>query len=218
MKVMLLAAGKGERMRPLTLSRPKPLLEVAGRPLIEHHICALQAAGCREFVINVSWLGQQIIDYCADGQRWGVSIQYSREEEPLETAGGIIQALPLLGADPFLLVNADIRTDYPFARLASRSLGSNCAHLVLVENPPHNLRGDFSLHDGRLSAAAGETLTYSGIGLYHPGFFRGYEPGKRPLLPLLKRAIAEQRLFGESYHGLWTDVGTPERLARLNAS
>lgn len=216
MKAMLLAAGKGERMRPLTLTRPKPLLEVAGKPLIEHHIVALAAAGVSDLVINVSWLGQQIVDYCAGGERWGVQIHYSREDEPLETAGGIIQALPLLGSEPFLLVNADIWTDYAFAELAATSLAEATARLVLVANPPHNPGGDFSLEADRVIAAGTQTLTYAGIGLYHPHFFAGCEPGKRPLLPLLERAIADRRLFGESFAGVWTDVGTPERLAQLN--
>lgn len=225
MKAMLLAAGRGERMRPLTLHRPKPLLEVRGRALIDRHISALVAAGIGELVINVSWCAGQIVDHCGDGSRYGARIRYSREPEPLETAGGIIQALPLLGAAPFLLVNADILTDYPFAGLravaasvAATDAGQATAdaHLVLVDNPTHNAAGDFSLRAGRVTQAAGPTLTYAGIGVYDPAFFRGCEPGSRPLRPLLERAIAARRLRGEHYRGLWADVGTPERLRRLN--
>ncbi|MFT7286452.1 MAG: MurNAc alpha-1-phosphate uridylyltransferase [Halieaceae bacterium] len=212
---MLLAAGKGERMRPLTLDTPKPLLSVAGRPLIEHHIRRLAAAGLREIVINVSWLGQRIIAFCGDGSRWGVDLQFSQEDQPLETAGGIVQALELLGDRPFLVVNADTWTDYPFAELAGRSLGAREARLVLVDNPEHNLPGDFSLRPPRVLARLDETLTFAGIGLYDPSFFSACRPGPQPLLPLLEVAIAEDRLLGERYGGQWTDVGTPERLAEL---
>lgn len=212
---MLLAAGKGERMRPLTLETPKPLLAIAGKPLIEYHIEALVAAGIRELVINVSWLGEQIEAYCGDGARWGCVIRYSREDTPLETAGGIIKALPLLGKQPFLLVNADTWTDYAFENLARQPLTAAAARLVLVDNPAHNAAGDFSLQGERVGLASVNTLTYAGIGLYDPRFFDGYAAGKRALLPLLQQAIAERRLFAEHFLGRWTDVGTPERLARL---
>lgn len=213
---MLLAAGRGERLRPLTLERPKPLLQVRGRALIDYHLERLAAVGVAEVVINVSWLSEQIVEHCGDGARWGLAIRYSREAEPLETAGGIIEALPLLGDAPFLLVNADIYTDYPFGGLVGQRLDAGAARLVLVDNPSHNAAGDFSLHDGQVSEPAGATLTYAGIGLYDPGFFAGVPRGKRPLRPLLGAAIAEGRLFGEAYAGLWTDVGTPRRLADVN--
>lgn len=215
---MLLAAGRGERMRPLTLERPKPLIEVRGRALIDRHIAALAACGIRDLVINVSWLGEQIVAHCGDGERYGARIRYSREAQPLETAGGIVRALPLLGAAPFLLVNADILTDYPFdaLRARARDIAPRQARLVLVDNPAHNAGGDFSLHRGRVTAAGPQTLTYAGIGVYDPGFFHGCAPGPRPLRPLLERAIAAGLLHGEHYRGHWADVGTPERLRRLN--
>lgn len=216
MKAMLLAAGRGERMRPLTLEKPKPLLEVGNRPLIVWHLERLAAAGFREIVINVSWLGEQIEKYCGAGERWGVSIQYSREAEPLETAGGIVQALPLLGKAPFAVINADIWTDFIFEDLHHRQAASG-AHLVLVPNPAHNAPGDFSLVGGRVQHAENDTLTYAGIGVYAPAFFEGCEPGKQPLKPLLERAIDAGTLGGECFEGRWTDVGTPERLTRLNA-
>jgi MurNAc alpha-1-phosphate uridylyltransferase len=212
---MLLAAGKGERMRPLTLTTPKPLVLVAGKPLIEYHIEALVKAGIEDIVINLSWLGQQIVEHCGDGGRWGCAIQYSREDEPLETAGGIIQALPQLGETPFLLINADIWTEYAFEDLLYQPLPSGAAHLVLVDNPQHNASGDFGLCEGRATPAENDGLTYAGIGLYDPRFFNGYAPGKRPLLPLLEQAIVEQRLFAQHYPGRWTDVGTPSRLEQL---
>ena len=218
MKAMILAAGKGERMRPLTDHTPKPLLQVGGRPLIEHHIRRLADAGFRELVINVSHLGQQIVDFCGDGSRWGVHIAISPEEEPLETAGGIINALPLLGAETFLLVNGDVWTDYPFEGLTSVTLaGPAGAHLVLVDNPPQHPRGDFRLEDGRVGELpSGEIgLTYSGIGMYSREFFDGIPPGKSPMRPLLGRAIDCGLLTGERYPGDWADVGTPERLAEL---
>ena len=220
MKAMILAAGKGERMRPLTEHTPKPLLKVGGRPLIEHHIYRLADAGYRVMVVNVSHLGDQIVDFCGDGARWGVDIVISPEGEPLETAGGIINALPLLGDDPFLVVNGDVWTDFPFARLAGTALaGSAGAHLVLVDNPPHHPGGDFRLDDCEvLELAEGEVgLTYSGVGIYTPAFFDGVPPGKSPLRPLLGRAIEARLLTGEHYRGDWTDVGTPERLEELDA-
>lgn len=219
-RALLLAAGKGERMRPLTLSRPKPLLPLGGKPLIQWHLEALAALGVQEIVVNSSWLGEQLETWLGGGERWGLSLRHSREPEPLETAGGIIQALPLLGAEPFLVVNADIWTDYPFAQLLARRLSPGAAHLVLVDNPPHHPAGDFVLQNDAVRPRAGahpeSTLTYSGIGLYDPGFFAGCRAGRRPLLPLLDNAIAERRLSGEYYRGRWTDVGTPQRLALLD--
>jgi MurNAc alpha-1-phosphate uridylyltransferase len=213
---MLLAAGRGERMRPLTLERPKPLLAVGGHALIDWHLQRLAAAGIGDVVVNVSWLGAQIEAHCGDGAAYGLNIRYSREDTPLETAGGIIQALPLLGSEPFILANADTWTDYRISQLVGIAVPAGGAHLVLVDNPEHNRNGDFTLRDARIRRAAGDTLTYAGLGVYDPGFFDGYAPGKRPLLPLLERAIDENRLTGEHYRGAWVDVGTPERLEVLD--
>jgi len=217
MRAMLLAAGRGERMRPLTLERPKPLLEVAGKALIDWHIERLVAAGIADLVINVSWLGDQLVAHCGAGGRYGASIRYSREEEPLETAGGILRALPYLGSGPFLVINADIWTDYPVGDLAERPVPAAGARLVLVDNPGHNEGGDFSLRVDTVIERDGPTLTFAGIGLYDPAFFAGTPAGKQPLLPLFRRAIRDARLAGEHYPGAWTDVGTPERLRALDA-
>ena len=221
MKAMLLAAGAGERMRPLTDHTPKPLLQVDGTPLLEHHIRRLAPAGFTELVINVSHLAQQIVDYCGNGSRWGVSIAYSREEQPLETAGGIFQALPLLGDAPFLVVNGDVWTDYPFELLGGYALGTDeSAHLVLVDNPLQHPQGDFLL-DGagrvRQRSCGATGLTYAGVGVYSPGFFTGMRPGAMPLRPLLDDAIGRGLLGGRYYAGRWADVGTPARLAELDA-
>jgi MurNAc alpha-1-phosphate uridylyltransferase len=217
---MVLAAGVGERMRPLTDRTPKPLLRVAGIPLIEHHIRRLAAAGLRELVINVSHLAEQIVAYCGDGSAWGVDIAYSHEAAPLETAGGIVQALPLLGEAPFLVVNGDVWTDYPFARLAASTLHADVdAHLVMVGNPPQHPAGDFALDtDNRIRVLAAGTMgwTYSGVGLYSPAFFAGIAPGRLALRPLLDAAIHRGRLVGERYTGEWQDVGTPERLRAID--
>lgn len=222
MKAMILAAGEGRRMRPLTDKTPKPLLTVGGRPLLEHHILNLKAAGFAELVVNASHLGDQVAAFCGDGSRWGLSITVSSEETPLETAGGIVKALPLLTSAPFLVVNGDVFTDYPFDKLRGHRMASAHAHLVLVSNPPHNAQGDFALEatGGAVSHprvhCADETLTFSGIAVYHPAFFANLSEGKRPLKPLLDQAIEEGRLTGEHFQGTWTDVGTPERLAALN--
>jgi N-acetyl-alpha-D-muramate 1-phosphate uridylyltransferase len=220
-RAMILAAGVGERMRPLTTHTPKPLLQVAGMPLIEHHIRRLALAGVSELVINVSHLGEQIMDYCGDGSAWGVNITYSQERAPLETAGGIIKALPLLGDAPFLVVNGDIWSDYPFERLAVYSLRPHeHAHLVMVGNPPQHPAGDFQLDDNgwvRVLSPAAVGCTYAGVGIYSTAFFAGIPAGKRPLRPLLDAAIGQGRLGGEQYRGQWQDVGTPERLRELNA-
>lgn len=222
MKVMLLAAGKGTRMLPLTQHTPKPLLQAGGRSLIEHQILKLKAAGFNEFVINHAWLGQQLEDALGDGAALGVQILWSREDEPLETAGGIVQALPLLGAAAFAVVNADIWTDFPFARLHNALLPGNLAHLVLVPNPAHNLRGDFVLtaaQELKLREAEGEAAhTFSGIAVYHPSLFAGVSQRKYPLLPLLQHAIREQRASAELFAGEWQDIGTPERLRALDLS
>lgn len=213
MKAMILAAGKGERMRPLTLHIPKPLVPVAGQPLIEYHLRALAAAGVREVVINHAWLGQQIEEHLGDGGRFGLRICYSPEGEPLETGGGIFKALPLLGDDPFLLVNGDVWTDYDFTRLQAPLQG--LAHLVLVDNPGHHGRGDFRLADGQVVDGddAPGTLTFSGISVLHPALFAGCQAGAFKLAPLLRQAMAAGRVTGEHYRGHWVDVGTLERLA-----
>lgn len=213
MKAMILAAGKGERMRPLTLTTPKPLVPAAGKPLIEYHLEALARAGITEVVINHAWLGQQIEDHLGDGSRYGLSIRYSSEGEPLETGGGIFKALPLLGEAPFLLVNGDIWSDYDFARLLAPMPG--LAHLVLVDNPGHHGHGDFRLTDGHVRDGdeASGTLTFSGISVLDPALFAGCQPGAFKLAPLLRQAMAEGRVSGEHYRGHWIDVGTLERLA-----
>jgi MurNAc alpha-1-phosphate uridylyltransferase len=216
MKVMLLAAGRGERMRPLTDDCPKPLLKVAGRPLIAWHLERLAAAGFTEVVINLAWLGEKIAAELGDGARHGVSIVYSREPWPaLETGGGIFKALPLLGTGPFLLVNGDVYTDVDFAAL--RLAADDLAQLVLVPNPAHNPQGDFVLAGGRVVAGSGQRLTYSGIALLRPALFEGATGGRFALLPWLNRARDAGRLGGQLHAGRWLDIGTPERLARLDA-
>ncbi len=215
MKAMILAAGRGERMRPLTDRAPKPLLEVAGKPLIEYHIEALRDAGFVELVINHAWLGEQIMQRLGDGAGLGVKIDYSPEPEgALETGGGIHNALPLLGDGAFLVVNGDIWTDYPYATLHHPP--SRLAHLVLVDNPSHHPQGDFSLENGMVTDPGESALTFSGIGLYRPELFRDQPAGAFPLAPLLREAIRCGQVSGEHYCGVWTDVGTPRRLAELN--
>ncbi len=216
MKAMILAAGKGERMRPLTLHTPKPLLPVAGKALIEHHIDKLVAAGCTELVINHAWLGAQIEQALGDGRRYGVPIRYSAETEPLETGGGIYRALSLLGDAPFILVNGDVWTDYDFSALPHQLDG--LAHLVLVDNPEHHPGGDFSLHNGRVQdSGPDQSLTYAGIAVLHPGLFAGCSAGAFRLAPLLRQAMAQGLVSGEHYGGRWLDVGTPERLRQADA-
>ena len=213
---MILAAGLGRRMLPLTQNTPKPLLEVAGKPLLEHHILNLRAAGITELVINAAYLADQIIAFCEDGGRWGVQIQVSVEAEPLETAGGIIKALPLLGDTPFLVVNSDIWCPFPFDRLIGCSPLEGGAHLVLVPNPPHHADGDFSLEQGSVRPKGQMALTFSGIAVYRPQFFRGLSPVKQPLKPLLDAAITASQVSGEVHVGPWVDVGTPERLQTVD--
>ena len=219
MKAMILAAGRGERMRPLTDHTPKPLLRVAGKPLIAWHIERLAAAGFRQLLINHAHLGAQIEAALGDGHRFGVSIQYSPEEEALETAGGIANALPLLGAAPFLVVNGDIFCEYDFSR-APRSLDEALlAWLVLVDNPIHNVNGDFALEDARVTEQGGDRYTFSGIGVYRPELFAPVVRGsKAKLAPLLRAAMCSAGVGGEYYGGKWIDVGTPERLLELNAT
>ncbi len=213
---MILAAGRGERMRPLTDTIPKPLLRIHGRPLIERHVERLAQAGIERVVINLAWLGSMIRDYLGDGSRYSVSIRYS-EESPraLETAGGIFRALPMLCPGPFLVVNGDILTDYPLGRLLLAD--GHDAHVVLVPNPPQHPDGDFGEQAGLAVASAAHRYTFSGIAVYRPEFFSGCADGVFPLKPLLIRAMAAQRCGAEIYTGLWEDVGTPERLRALNA-
>ena len=218
MRAMILAAGRGERMRPLTLTRPKPLLDVGGEALIEHHLRALAAAGFVQLVVNLSWLGEQICAALGDGSRLGVDVRYSDEgPEPLETGGGIFRALPLLGPAPFLVLNGDVWTDYPYARLRECLRSGDLAHLVLVPNPAHNEQGDFVLRDGRMvEGEAGERFTFSGIGVYRPELFEGCRDGIFKLAPLLRSAARAGRVSAELYGGEWLDIGTPERLADLD--
>ncbi|QFU74485.1 nucleotidyltransferase family protein [Halioglobus maricola] len=220
MKAMILAAGFGERMRPLTEHTPKPLLQVAGVPLMEYHLRRLAAAGCNEIVVNVSHLADQIETYFGDGDRWGVNIAYSHEDEPLETAGGIQRALPLLGDEAFLVVNGDVWIDYPFEQLIDYQLKPwEQAHLVMVDNPPQHPLGDFCLDvEGRVSERP-EPLagyTYAGLAMFSPVFFAHLRPGKLALRPLLDQAIADGSLGAQYYGGEWADVGTPERLKELD--
>jgi N-acetyl-alpha-D-muramate 1-phosphate uridylyltransferase len=215
-KAIILAAGRGERMRPLTDHTPKPLLPVAGQPLIVHHLQALRAAGITDLVINTGHLGEQLPAALGDGRAWGVRITWSPEPpDALETGGGIFQALPRMGPEPFLVVNGDIWTDYPFTRLPPAPAG--LAHLVLVPNPPHHPAGDFALAaDGRVAETGAARLTYSGISILRPELFAGCAPGRFPLGPLLRRAMAETPMTGEYYPGGWCDAGTPQRLAELD--
>jgi len=217
-KAMILAAGRGERLRPVTDRLPKPLLEVGGKPLLAWHLERLAAAGFRQVVINVSHFADLIVARLGDGAAFGLSIEYSRESEPLETAGGIAQARARLGEAPFLLVNGDVYCECDFARLRDERLGAGLAHLVLVPNPAHHQQGDFSLDDGRVGNGPGARYTYAGIALMSPALVDGTEPGSRaPLAPLLRAAAEQGRITGELYEGIWQDVGTVERLAALDA-
>lgn len=227
MKALIFAAGKGERMRPLTDTTPKPLLPVRGKPLIEWHLENLAAAGVDEVVINTSWLADQFPLALGQGERWGLRLHFSHEgAEPLETGGGMLHALPHLGDAPFVAVNGDIWCDYDFRQLPREPSG--LAHLVLVDNPPHNPEGDFALlDDGRVLTAGEQRLTFSGVGLYRPALFNNWrtsigaaagaelDPPRFRLAPLLRAAMRADEVTGERHAGLWTDVGTPERLAAL---
>ncbi|MBQ4798467.1 nucleotidyltransferase family protein [Pseudoalteromonas sp. MMG006] len=213
MKAMILAAGRGKRMMPLTQNMPKPMLKVAEKPLIEHHINNLKAAGITDIVINLAWQGDKIKDYFKDGSQFGVSINYSQEVEGgLETAGGIIQALPLLG-DSFIVINGDVYTDYDVSALMQLHLQSGEAHIVLIENPAHNPDGDFTL--SHLSDES-QKYTFSGISRYHADFFKGLAHGVRPLGPILREKLNEHLVSTELYIGQWDDIGTPARLDELN--
>lgn len=218
MKAMILAAGLGTRMRPLTDHTPKPLLKAGGKPLIVWHLENLAAAGFKEVIINIAWLGWQIPEALGDGTRWGLKLHYSDEqaETALETAGGIIKALPLLGSDPFLVVNGDVWCDY--ACLPQTLASHTLAHLILVNNPEHHPMGDFALHAGRARNTGESKLTFSGIGYYHPALFAGLTYGKRALGTVLRAAIDQDCVSAEHYQGVWLDIGTPERLAQLDQS
>jgi MurNAc alpha-1-phosphate uridylyltransferase len=217
MRAMILAAGRGDRLRPLTDRVPKPLLEVRGKPLIEHHLEALAAAGFQEIVINQGHLGDLLRERLGDGDRWGVHIHWSDEQpEALETGGGIFKALPLLGPAPFLVVNGDILTSYPFARL--RAVKCDWAHLVMVPNPPHNPAGDFALRGAQIRRQGQPVLTFSGIGVYHARLFQACRPGKFSLVPMLHDAMENHLVTGEAYSGEWNDIGTVERLEQARRS
>ena len=221
MKAMVLAAGRGERLRPITDTLPKPLVQVAGKPLVVYHLEALARAGVRDMVINLSWLGDKIRAALGDGGRYGVHITYT-DEGPvaLETGGGIFNAIRHLGPGPFLVVNGDTFTDIDFGVLRSQAdvdiQAGALARIVLVPNPTQHPRGDFGLEGDRVVERETDRFTYSGVGVYRPELFEGCTPGRFPLAPLLKRAIAEGRLHGELHSGEWCDVGTPQRLADLD--
>jgi MurNAc alpha-1-phosphate uridylyltransferase len=218
MRAMILAAGRGERMRPLTDATPKPLLRVGGHALIDYHVRGLAAAGCRKIVVNLSWRGQQIREYLGDGRRHGVTFEFIDEGPvPLETGGGVANALPLLGDEPFWVVNGDVYSEYRFAEAATCLGPGRLAHLVLVPNPAHHPGGDFSLVNGFVRERAAGALTFAGISILHPGLFAGSPPGRFPLAPLLQAAAVRGEVSGEIFAGRWTDVGTPERLQLLDA-
>lgn len=217
---MILAAGRGERLRPLTDETPKPLIEVAGKALIQYHLENLAHAGYKKIIINTAWLADKIHQKLGDGSNYGVSIHYSDEVEALETAGGIIKALPLLGEQPFLVINGDIWCDFDFSSLPgidTPELTTNVqAHLILVDNPDHNQQGDFSLQDGLVKNTGADMFTFSGIGLYKPDFFSDQQTTIAPLAPLLRRKCEENSISGQLHRGSWTDVGTIERLQKLD--
>ncbi|WMD18484.1 nucleotidyltransferase family protein [Achromobacter seleniivolatilans] len=221
MQAMILAAGRGERMRPLTDRCPKPLLEVGGKPLIVWHLERLASAGIRDVVINHAWLGQEIERVLGDGSAYGVRIRYSAESTALETAGGIAQALPLLGDAPFLVINGDIWCDWnpEDAFAIAEGLSAGGAWLVLVDNPAHHPGGDFRLDsDGSVHAQGEPRLTFAGIGVYHPSLFADVQRGTAaPLAPLLRQAMTQNQAQGTRHAGRWTDVGTPQRLADLDS-
>ena len=215
MIAMILAAGRGERLRPLTEALPKALVEVQGRSLIERHLDKLAEAGIETVVINLGWLGEQIIDRIGSGQDYGLTVIYSPEgDDILETGGGIHRALSLLGKEPFLVVNADVYTDMPVPQVTL--VEGDLAHLFLVPTPEYKSHGDFDMREGRVIDTENPELTFSGVALYDPQFFSDCEPGRFPLAPMLKEAANAGRVSGSTYTGIWEDVGTPERLAELN--
>lgn len=219
MRAMILAAGRGERMRPLTDHTPKPLLAVGGKPLIVWHIERLQRAGFTQIVINHAHLGEQIEKTLGNGEKWGLKIDYSPEQQALETAGGIAKALPIVSPDglvPFLVVNGDVYTDIDFSAINLRR--HDLIHLVMVPNPPHNPKGDFAVSQGRLLVDGESTFTFSGVGVYHPALFKGVNPNAAyPLAPLLRQAITEGKAAATLHGGQWHDIGTPQRLSEINA-
>ena len=218
MKAMILAAGRGERLRPLTDETPKPLLQVAGKSLIEYHLYNLASAGFKEIIINTAWLAEKIHQQLGDGSHYNVRIQYSDEGTALETAGGIVNALALLGDEPFLVVNGDIYCEFDFTAIADRStcLTDNTqAHLILVDNPLHNEAGDFAIQDGLIKNSGDTMLTFSGIGIYSPDFFAEQISGPIPLAPIIREKCEKGLVSGQVYDGRWTDVGTVERLQQL---
>jgi MurNAc alpha-1-phosphate uridylyltransferase len=212
---IILAAGEGRRMKPLTDTRPKPLIKVAEKSLLERHIEGLAGAGFTEIVVNASYFASQIVDFCDDRQFGDARVTVVVEETPLETAGGIVNALPLLGERPFVAVNGDVYTDFPLARLQALDLQDDLAHLVMAPNPEHHPAGDFVLKNGRLLARGQPRVTYAGLSVMSPQLFEGMKPGKSALRPLLDTAIIEARLSGQLWSGLWSDVGTPARLREL---
>lgn len=216
MKAMILAAGHGKRMRPLTNHLPKPLLEVGGKPLIVWHIKKLKQAGIKEIIINIGWKGWKIPETLGDGSQWGVQLHYSDEQnsEPLETAGGIHKALPLLGSEPFIVINGDVWCDFTLENLQLAK--DDFAHLVLISNPKHNPEGDFCLTNNRISEIGMPSYTFSGIGCYRAELFEKLLPGKSALGPLLRKTMSENKVSGELFLGEWRDIGTPERLETLN--
>jgi MurNAc alpha-1-phosphate uridylyltransferase len=217
MRAMILAAGRGSRMRPLTDHTHKGLLKVSGTPLIEHHVKKLAAIGVGDVVINVSYLAEQIQAYLGNGEKYGLNIHYSIEDQPLEVGGGIIKALPLLGSEAFIVVNCDVWSDYPLQSFNGGLRGA-LGKIILVKNPKHNQKGDFHLNGNQIELMNGldHDFTYAGIAVYHPDLFINFSEAKpQPMLPILEQAIAAGRLTGEFYDGLWSDVGTPERLAEL---
>jgi len=215
-KAMILAAGRGERMRPLTDTLPKPLLEVHGKPLIMHHLENLSKSGFKDVIINIAHLGYKIPEALGDGSRWGLNITYSDEQKSgaLESLGGIVKALPLLGDETFLVVNGDIFCDYEFE--SDFDLGDKMAHLILVPNPPHNEKGDFGLEGSLVCNKSDDMVTFSGIGYYNPKIFKNLQPIKALLAPLLRKMIEKQEISGELYRGIWHDIGTPQRLQKIN--
>lgn len=218
MKAMILCAGRGERLRPLTDHTPKPLLPAGKKRIVEYTIEALAKAGLTEIIINTAHLAEQFPEVLGDGSRYGVHIDYVTEgEQALETAGGIVNALPLLGESAFIVVNGDIWTDYPFEQLVAHDLGDALCHLVMVSNPVHNAKGDFAInHDQQLIIASQDRLTFSGIGLYHPDLFKTLPKGKRALKPVFLDAIERACITAEHYTGRWSDIGTQERLTELS--
>jgi len=217
MRAMILAAGRGERMRPLTDHLPKPLLVVGGQPLIVHHLKALQQAGIRNVVINHAWLGHKIEAELGDGHSFGLQIQYSAEGQTgLETAGGIRLALPLLGHEPFMVINGDVLTDYPLTALQNALMPGRSAHLVLVPNPLQHPLGDFALQNGQALVDGDTKFTFSGIAIYRPEFFRDVPSGAQKLAPFLRAAMLKGEVSAELYQGYWADIGTPQRLAEAD--